>query len=103
MDENYCVVQLVDHFLVIQDRTSKMVIGAGSRGSRTLYFCNLKLAAAVTTHDEKLFELWHNRMGHPSTKIVCSLPDFSISVSSELLNKACDVCPHAKQIRAFSD
>lgn len=31
MDENKCVVQLADHFLVVQDCSSKMVISAGKR------------------------------------------------------------------------
>ncbi|XP_010497085.1 PREDICTED: uncharacterized protein LOC104774115 [Camelina sativa] len=31
MDENRCVVQMADQFLVIQDRASRMMIGAGKR------------------------------------------------------------------------
>jgi len=37
MDENRCVVQLADQFLVVQDRVSRMVIGAvGERLEPTL-------------------------------------------------------------------
>ena len=42
-------------------------------------------------------ELWHQCLGHPSEKLVKSLPFFRNS--SDKLNKACDVCPRAKQSR----
>lgn len=38
-------------------------------------------------------------MGHPSARVVSSLPDIFISVSASDLNKACDVCLRAKQTR----
>ncbi|XP_010485018.1 PREDICTED: uncharacterized protein LOC104763329 [Camelina sativa] len=38
MDENRCVVQLADHFLFVQDRTSRTVIGAGKRERGTFFF-----------------------------------------------------------------
>lgn len=38
MDENRCIVQLADQFLVVQDRTSRMVIGAGKRVGGTFHF-----------------------------------------------------------------
>ncbi|XP_010412990.1 PREDICTED: uncharacterized protein LOC104699374 [Camelina sativa] len=97
MDENRCVLQMSDHFLVVQDRTSRMVIGMGTRAGGTFHFRSMELAASVTTKEEKEYELWHSRMGHPSAKVVCQLP--AISVSSMHLNKACDVCLRAKQTR----
>lgn len=57
----------------------------------------METVAAVTTKDEQSFELWHNRLGHPSAKIVALLPSISVSVSA--LNKACDVCLRVKQTR----
>lgn len=42
-------------------------------------------------------DLWHQRLGHPSDKVVQSLP--FVSSSSIILNKACDVCHQAKQTR----
>ena len=42
-------------------------------------------------------ELWHRQLGHPSEKVVQSLP--FISRSSSSFNKACDVCHQAKQPR----
>ncbi|CAA7015079.1 unnamed protein product [Microthlaspi erraticum] len=98
MDENRCVVQMADHFLVVQDRTSRMVIGAGKREGGTFLFHGVETVAAVTTRTA--YDLWHNRMGHQAPKIVGLLPAVSFSISSEISNKACDVCLRAKQTRA---
>ncbi|XP_010425644.1 PREDICTED: uncharacterized protein LOC104710704 [Camelina sativa] len=87
MDENRCVVQLADTFLVVQDRASRMVIGAGNRVGGTFHFCSIETVAAVTTNEEKEYEMWHNRMGHPSAKIVGLLPCFSNSTSVSSMNK----------------
>ena len=99
MDENKCVVQLADQFLVIQDRISRMVIGAGKREFGTFQFCRTEFVAAVRTRDDKAYELWHHRMGHPSAQVVGSLKNVSVSVSSDVLNKACDVWRVTKSIR----
>ncbi|CAA7032084.1 unnamed protein product [Microthlaspi erraticum] len=101
MDENNCVVQLADKFLVIQDRVSRTVIGAGKRDSGTFRFCKTELAASVETQNAKAYELWHHRMGHPSPKVVGSLKHVSVSVNSNVSNKACDVCLRAKQTRSL--
>lgn len=100
MDENRCVVQMADQFLIIQDRVSRTMIGAGKRDSGTFRLCRMELVASVTTEDAKAYELWHNRMGHPSARVVGSLPHVSVSVDSEISNKACDVCFRAKQTRS---
>ena len=42
-------------------------------------------------------ELWHRRLGHPSNKVVQSLP--FIDKTGIVLDKACDVCHQAKQSR----
>lgn len=96
MDENHCVMQLANNFIVIQDRTTRMVTGVGKRENGTFYFRGLETVAAVTTRDIDSHDLWHNRMGHPSAKVVSLLPG---AVVSEIFNKACDTCFRAKQSR----
>ena len=104
MDENRCVVQLADHFLIIQDRISRMVIGAAKRENGAFRLRSMEWASVAVTKDEDSYTLWHKRMGHPAAKVVCSLPVVSNSVSSVFLNKACDVCLRAKQTRcSFPD
>lgn len=99
MDENRCVVQLADHFLVVQDRTTRTVIGVSKQKGGTFLFWSLESVTSVEVRDEKSFELWHQRMGHPSAKVVGLLPLISNVISSEILNKACDICLRAKQTR----
>ncbi|XP_010468244.1 PREDICTED: uncharacterized protein LOC104748271 [Camelina sativa] len=100
MDENRCVVQSADTFLVVQDHSMRTVIGAGKRVGGTFHFCKaVETALSVTLKDGQSFELWHKRMGHPSPAVVGLLPCFSDSVSVKNLNKACDVCLCAKQTR----
>lgn len=100
MDENSCVVQLADKFLVVQDRVSRLMIGAGRRECGTFSFYRMELAASVITREEKSYELGHKRMGHPSPRVVGSLPIVDVTVVFENSNKACDVCLHAKQTRS---
>ena len=100
MYENRCVVQFADHFLIIQDRITRMVTGAAKRELGAFRLRSMESAAAAITDDEESYKLWHKRMGHPAAKVVCSLPDVSSSVSSVFLNKACDVCLRAKQTRS---
>ncbi|CAA7031059.1 unnamed protein product [Microthlaspi erraticum] len=69
MDENYCVVQLADHFLVIQDRNTRMVTGVGKREDGSYYFRRVESVAAVNTSLKGSFDLWHKRLGHASAKL----------------------------------
>ena len=47
MDENKCVVQMADSFLVVQDRISRMVIGEGRRVGGTFHFRSVEIAARI--------------------------------------------------------
>lgn len=84
-----------DNFIVFQGRTLRMVTRVGKRENGTFYFRSLETIAAVRTSSDD-YNLWHNRMGHPSTKVVILLPDV---VVSEIPNKTCDTCFRAKQSR----
>jgi len=99
MDENHCVVQLADHFLVIQDRTTRMVTGIGKRENGSFCFRGMENAAAVHTSVKAPFDLWHRRLGHASDKIVKLLPRELLSSGKEILENVCDTCMRAKQTR----
>ncbi|KAK9723828.1 hypothetical protein RND81_05G028200 [Saponaria officinalis] len=97
-------IQFSQQLCLIQDRTSKMVIGAGEQ-SEGLYFLkgvrNDKVHA-YTIGSLDTLELWHRRMGNPSSNISRFLPfinktNFS---NSSFHNKHCDICIRAKQTRA---
>ena len=91
------VIQLTDKFCVIQDRRTRKVIGVGEQ-CEGLYF----LKGAASVHAFKMngvtsFELWHRRMGHPSSKVLGLIPEVVCNNKNE--NKVCDVCFRAKQTR----
>ena len=100
MDENGCVVQMADRFLIVQDRITRMAIGAAKRDQGAFCLRSMENAGAAITKDEESFTLWHKRMGHRAAKVVCSLSFVSSSVDSVYMNKACDVCLRAKQTRS---
>ena len=98
LDGSNCTVQFTNKICVIQDRTSRMVIGAGEQCKGLYYLKSAVSVQAYKTSHVDSFELWHRRMGHPSAKIMESLPQVEFSNSS-VKNKPCDICLRAKQTR----
>ena len=96
-DDMQCITQFDSSICAIQDR-SRRLIGAGVRRDGLYYFgkggsiLHVSVDAATST-----LELWHKRMGHPSEKVVKSLPPVCNLRGS--MNKACEVCFRAKQTR----
>ena len=98
-----CFALFTDTICVLQDRSSKTLIGAGEERGGVYFFRDVRVAEAnrAVTSDDLL--PWHRRLGHPAFSISSSL-----STLSSVLNKAssspCDVCFRAKQTRdVFSD
>lgn len=54
----------------------------------------------MITHDEKSYELWHNRMGYPSAKVFGSLSNVYVLLFLKFLIR-CDVCLRAKYTRTY--
>ncbi|XP_010412581.1 PREDICTED: uncharacterized protein LOC104698897 [Camelina sativa] len=79
---------LLKSVFYVQDRASRMMIGAGKRYFGTFRFCRTELGAFVTDKDANKYELWPSRMGHRSPKVVGTLPNVYVSVVSELSNKS---------------
>ncbi|CAH9097073.1 unnamed protein product [Cuscuta epithymum] len=82
-----------------QDLRSRNLIGAGERRDVLFYFRGVTTLHTVQTSAFSEFELWHRRMGHPSDRVLKLLPVIASSSSQKKLNKACEVCPQAKQVR----
>ena len=95
IDESNCVVQFTNNICVIQDQPTRKVIGAGERLDGLYFFRGVPQVKVLTVDGDSSFELWHQRMGHPSEKILKMIP--AVSHSCKKNNKACDVCPRAKQ------
>jgi hypothetical protein len=96
--ETKCVVHFTDTLCVMQDHTSKMLIGAGKQRDGLYFFKGIRHEKAHKASGICHLNLWHQRMGHPSFKIT-RLASGVGNKSSELENKACDVCFRAKQTR----
>lgn len=73
-----------------------MVIGAGELREGLYYLRKKVTVATMKTNNEKSFNLWHMRLGHPSSKVL----ELILNVgTSKISNKICDVCLRAKQTR----
>ncbi|XP_074318061.1 uncharacterized protein LOC141654847 [Silene latifolia] len=99
--DNTLTIQFSHKLCLIQDRSSKMVIGAGEQVDG-LYFLtgvrqSMLQANSVTVPNN--IELWHRRLGHPSSSILHFLPGFNNSSKTQFSSSHCDICLRAKQTR----
>ncbi|XP_010497092.1 PREDICTED: uncharacterized protein LOC104774122 [Camelina sativa] len=66
-----CYALFTDTLGVIQDHTLKMLIGAGEERDGVSHFRGV-VSACVKNVKKSTRTLWHERLGHPSTKILSS-------------------------------
>ncbi|KAG7578844.1 Zinc finger CCHC-type [Arabidopsis thaliana x Arabidopsis arenosa] len=100
--DHFLVGQVTDKLMILQDRTSRMVIGSGEREGEGLYrFRGIESMTALHTSVKDDFVLWHHRLGHPSSRVTGMIPTVrGVSNNSrEFLFTNCDVCLRAKQTR----
>ena len=93
-----CSVTYFDDVCVIQDRTSRTLIGAGEQREGVYYYKESKVnqVNAVSTRG-----LWHKRLGHPSSDVLSLLPR-SLGLdcgSTKAKDEFCEICLRAKQTR----
>lgn len=98
-DDSKCFVRFTDSLCAIQDQRSGSLIGAGERKDGLYYYRGVPSVCMAKVLEISEFELWHRRMGHPSDRVVKLVPALRSSTARKSLNKACDVCPQAKQTR----
>lgn len=93
-----CVFQITDRLCVVQDRITRMLIGAGEQSNGLYFLIGVAVASAMQGTNSQPMELWYCRLGHPSSKPLemLQLSDFC---SSAFDSKTCDVCIRAKQTR----
>ncbi|GAA0172898.1 hypothetical protein LIER_41421 [Lithospermum erythrorhizon] len=69
----------------------------GEQRDGLYYIRDVSLVLVCLSDGEDMVALWHKRLGHPSEKVVRSLP--FIRSPSSTLNKACGMCHQAKHSR----
>ncbi|KAL2931658.1 Retrovirus-related Pol polyprotein from transposon RE1 [Bienertia sinuspersici] len=100
IDSSNCLVHFTNTLCAIQDQHSRMLIGTGERRDGLYYFRDVPAINVVSTTPVMEFELWHRRLGHPSDRVLKLVPAIRNSTSTKkCLNKACIICPMAKQSR----
>nr|KYP63760.1 Retrovirus-related Pol polyprotein from transposon TNT 1-94 [Cajanus cajan] len=97
-NETNCVVYFTNNLCVMQDCTSKMLIGVGEQRDGLYFFKGIRSEKAHKANGTCELNLWHQRMGHPSFKVTKLASNMRCD-NSILKNKPCDVCLRAKQTR----
>ncbi|KAK3034855.1 hypothetical protein RJ639_032310 [Escallonia herrerae] len=92
-----CFMDFSNDICVLQDRTSKSPIGLGKMHRGVFMFQPLSTATVASVSESESYELWHQRMGHPSSQPLIHLP--TVSVVSPSIKTICDVCCRATHSR----
>ena len=99
IEDLYCTVTFTYKSCVIQNLTTKMLIGSGEH-RRGVYFYKEGAMTQVQANKVITHELWHRRLGHPSNQALSTLSAIiSEVVGSSNHKELCDVCLRAKQTR----
>ncbi|CAH9090200.1 unnamed protein product [Cuscuta europaea] len=97
VDNPKCDIFFSNDICVIQDQLSRMLIGMGKQHGGVYYFHSFDEVQAHQVKSVDSIDLWHSRLGHPSMKVLCSIPSLNKYFSSLGLNKNCDACLRGQQ------
>ncbi|KAL6330134.1 hypothetical protein AAG906_040054 [Vitis piasezkii] len=95
-DIDPCPIGLPDG-VEIMALKERIAIGVGEQHEGLYFLKGAALVHAFKMNGVTSFELWHRRMGHPSSKVLGLIPEVVCNNRNE--NKVCDVCFRAKQTR----
>ncbi|XP_074284107.1 uncharacterized protein LOC141608664 [Silene latifolia] len=97
LDSNLCF-EFAKSTCLIQDRSSRTTIGAGELRDGLFWIgAGTRPTTLHSVSQQGSFDIWHQRLGHPSDKVVKSIPSLSSLNSNKDL--ICDICHYAKQHR----
>lgn len=92
-------ITFTEDLCFLQDRTTKTLIGAGEECGGVYVFRGVMGAQAQAAASMGVRDLWHRRLGHPSSRILSYLSsqvDVGKPAETEVI---CDTCFRAKQTR----
>ncbi|CAL9024038.1 unnamed protein product, partial [Prunus brigantina] len=96
----HCTIIFHPGFCILQDLTTKKVIGLGKEHNGLYYLTkptDIKPPPAAHTTSTNS-DLWHRRLGHPSAAPLQFLSKSVYGIPFNL-NSDCEICPMAKQTR----
>ena len=64
----------------------------------SIFLRGMEFAGAIHQAKSVTADVWHHRLGHPSSKVLDFLP-ISVSSNDVLRNKVCEICVRTKQTR----
>lgn len=96
--DSNCAVTFSDKLCVIQDRTSRIVIGLGEQRNGVYHFRAVTFVQACKTSGVDSFTMWHRRLGHAESQIVSLLHNIHVG-EKDKQGQVCDICLRAKQTR----
>ncbi|CAL9224790.1 unnamed protein product [Arabidopsis halleri] len=76
--QNKCFAHFGPGFCAIQDR-SRMLIGAGEEQNGLYFFREVKEVVAFSLHVAVTVDVWHRRLGHPSSQVISLIPGVHVS------------------------
>lgn len=89
-----------DELCVLQDRATKMVMGAGEEcGGVYVLRGVIGAKSHKAVNNSGSWDLWHRRLGHPSSRVISYLSSTLNIGKQENSENICDICLRAKQTR----
>lgn len=82
LEKQHFIVSFTNMLCIIQDHSSKNLIGAGEQCNGIYHFRPIQSVRVFHTPAEQSTQLWHKRLGHPSNKVVSFIPGVSHSTSN---------------------
>ena len=96
-----CIVTFTNTMHVIHDLHLNTLIGLGEQRDGLYYFRDIPRIRALPTAGGSSYNLWHQRLGHPSNKVVRSLP-FSVVRSDKIKLVMCVIKPNILELLFLS-
>jgi len=99
LDELCCMVTFTKKLCVVQDLSTKNLIGVGEPRRGVVVYQDGPMEG-IQANKPISQELWHRRVGRPSSQALSKVfSDILINTHSKYKDSVCDVCLRAKQAR----
>ncbi|KAJ3708504.1 hypothetical protein LUZ61_012209 [Rhynchospora tenuis] len=91
-----CLVTFTNELCLVQDHSTRTLIGVGEQKDGVYYYHRGASGRVFHVSRKGPYDLWHQRMGHPSKQITLLLAGLS---NNNFSSDVCEICMRAKQTR----